>query len=558
MPDGELPQEGLNSCIICKNQPYSFQMAFKITDGSARNIPFFIRVKTDLDVSNYYTACVPIIHTDYANLKPVPPIGMYPDILVPKTINPVVKEMNSWTTTSYFEMGERARLSAFNDSWQCVWFCINEQSKLIKSGVHTIKIELYSTKNDLVGECELSVDVLDERLPTQKLRYTNWFHHDCLVDFYKVELFSDKYFAIMKNYLKKAVQNGMNMVLLPAFTPALDTPVKRERMTVQLVGVKVTDNGYEFDFSLMKKYIDICRSVGIKYFEHSHFFTQWGARFAPKVIAEVDGKQKRIFGWDTKATSKKYVTFLRQYIPKLKEFLKEEKLEGKMLFHISDEPDENCINDYAAARNTIEDLLDGYTIGDAMSDVRFFENGSCSTPIAGTPFIHNFIGKCKDLWAYYLGWWTKDGTSNRLTFMPRERNRMLGVQLYYYNIKGFLQWGFNYYYGPMSQYLIDPTIMPCGAFEAAGTSYMVYPANNGDAYQSVHLKIFSEGLLDMRALSLLEKKCGRKICDEIIIKHLGEPRFNSSPDNPQTYIEFINDVYSSIKKYSRKENEVIK
>ena len=82
MPDSELEVQQLKNCIICKNQPFSFQMAYKITDGSARDIPFFIKVKSELEISNYYTACVPIIHTDYANLKPVPPIGMYPDILI--------------------------------------------------------------------------------------------------------------------------------------------------------------------------------------------------------------------------------------------------------------------------------------------------------------------------------------------------------------------------------------------------------------------------------------------------------------------------------------------
>lgn len=550
MPENELAAPEQSSCIICKNQPYSFQLAYRITDGSARDIPFFIRVESELEISNYYTACVPVIHTDYANLKPVPPIGMYPDILVPKKTNPKIEEISAWSTTRYFEVGEKIWLTAYNDSWQGLWFCINEQSKTLRSGAYKIRIELYSyVSNELVGSSELEVEVINERLPVQKLKYTNWFHHDCLVDFYKTELFSEEYFEIMKNFLKKAVQNGMNMVLLPAFTPALDTPVNKERMTVQLVKVKYKNGKYEFDFSLMKKYIDICRSVGIKYFEHSHFFTQWGARFAPKVVAEVDGKQKRIFGWESKAVGGKYTRFLRQYITELLKFLRSEKIENKVLFHISDEPDESCIEEYVAAKNSIADLLEGYTIGDAMSHYVFYENGSCKTPIVGTPAIHDFIGKCDDLWAYYIGWWTKDGTSNRLTSIPRERNRMLGIQLYYYNIKGFLQWAFNYYYGPMSQYFIDPRFMPCGAGAGVGSTYMVYPENNGDAYQSVRLKIFAEGLIDMRALSLLEGLAGRTKCEEIIHKYFGEPRFNVCPKDAQIYIDFIDELYKNIKEY---------
>ena len=52
--------------------------------------------------------------------------------------------------------------------------------------------------------------------------------------------------------MKTAVKNGMNMVLMPAFTPPLDTPVGKERKTVQLVGVDFDGKNYKFDFSLLE------------------------------------------------------------------------------------------------------------------------------------------------------------------------------------------------------------------------------------------------------------------------------------------------------------------
>ena len=74
-----------------------------------------------------------------------------------------------------------------------------------------------------------------------------------------------------------------------------------------------------------------------------------------------------------------------------------------------------------------------------------------------------------------------------------------------------------------------------------------------DAYQSGSLKTFSEGLIDMRALVLLEKLAGRDICNKIMHKHFGKPRLNCSPDNPQDYADFINELYQCIKNYSRKQ-----
>ena len=44
----------------------------------------------------------------------------------------------------------------------------------------------------------------------------------------------------------------------------------------------------------------------------SHLFSQWGARYAPKVVAsvaEAGGEMQKIFGWHTPATGE-YTQFL--------------------------------------------------------------------------------------------------------------------------------------------------------------------------------------------------------------------------------------------------------
>ena len=127
-----------------------------------------------------------------------------------------------------------------------------------------------------------------------------------LADIYGIEVFSDEYFEVMRSFITEAAKTGMNMILLPAFTPALDTPIGGERKTVQLVGIKVTDNGYEFDFSRLRRWIDMCRRCGIEYYEISHLFTQWGACHAPKIVADVGGEIRRIFGWDTDSCGEEY------------------------------------------------------------------------------------------------------------------------------------------------------------------------------------------------------------------------------------------------------------
>ena len=114
------------------------------------------------------------------------------------------------------------------------------------------------------------------------------------------------------------------MIFTPLFTPALDTLIGGERTTVQLVKVYKRSDGYSFDYSLFHRWIELCKEVGFEYFEMSHLFAQWGAKFPPKVVAEVDGSTEKIFGWNTPVSDGGYEEFLKAFLPTLMEELKKE------------------------------------------------------------------------------------------------------------------------------------------------------------------------------------------------------------------------------------------
>jgi hypothetical protein len=98
--------------------------------------------------------------------------------------------------------------------------------------------------------------------------------------------------------------------------------------------------------------------------------------------------------------------------------------------------------------------------------------------------------------------------------MPGWRTRYIGIQMYYHNIKGFLQWGFNFYYNRGSYDFVNPYMDSTGEFfYPSGDGYSVYPAENGEAYDSIRILQFREGLEDMRLLRMVEKKCGREAVD---------------------------------------------
>ena len=420
--------------------------------------------------------------------------GLYPDVLTPmhyggKTIAKIAFPTSIWVDVT-----------------------IPEDAKEI--GESEIKVEMIDEGGAVKSENTLTVDLIDAVLPEQKLLLTQWFHCDSLAHYYNVDVWSEKHWEIVENFARVAHKNGINLLLTPTFTPPLDTQIGGERLTNQLVEVTVTDGKYSFGFDLVDRWVDMCDRIGIKYLEIAHMFTQWGAKHAPKIMATVDGEYKKIFGWETDATSKEYVGFLREFIPAFLEHMKKNGNDKRCFFHISDEPQMEHIDFYRAAKNSIEDLLEGYVIMDALSDYDFWQLGIVNLAIPCNDHIKPFIeNNVPGLWTYYCCGQRVD-VSNRLISMPSWRNRSIGMQMYKYDIVGFLHWGYNFYNNQFSVDQIEPyTDLSGEHWVPAGDPFSVYPSQSGEALESIRIVVFHDALQDMRAMQLCESLYSK---DEVV------------------------------------------
>ena len=431
--------------------------------------------------------------SDYLSTKP----GLYPDLLIPYTL------------------GGRMSVS---HNLQSLFVEIDPRSQ-VAAGVYPVQIEFRDDTGEIAAQAGFEIEIIDALLPPQTLINTQWFHCDCLQSYYGTEAFDERHWTIIENFLRTAVKNGMNTVLTPIFTPPLDTDIGRERPTTQLVDITVTDSGYSFGFDKLDRWIDMCERVGIGYFEIAHFFTQWGAFHAPKIVAKVGGETKKIFGWETDSCSGEYAGFLQALIPALLRHLKARGVDKRCFFHVSDEPKAEQLEQYAAARAIVAPLLEGYTIMDALSNFEFYDKGVVEHPIPSNNHIEPFLeAKVPDLWTYYCCGQTKE-VSNRFIAMPSARTRVMGMQMYKYDIAGFLHWGYNFYYNQRSHDLINPYLCTDGEyFGPAGDAFSVYPAPDGTAYESLRLPAFSDGLQDMRAM----QKCAQLYSKEFVIKLMEE------------------------------------
>lgn len=486
--DGRCDLTEHNCDSVLKGERYSYQIAYKSSEK------FFAEIVIDSPLSQFITVRsvgnvpseLPVYESDCEFCERNEP-GLFPDVLFPIENNRVlIKRQN----------------------YYALWITV-DLPKDTDAGDYEIKIKL-KKDGETISENIFGLHVINAVLPEQKLIYTQWFHSDSIANYYKIPVFCEKFWALVESFIKAAVHTGVNMLLTPVFTPPLDTEIGGERLTVQLVDVKLENGRYSFGFDRFIRWVRLAQKCGIKYFEISHLFSQWGAKYTPKIMAEVNGSQKRIFGWETSADSIEYAEFLSAFIPQLIKVIRSLGIEKSTFFHISDEPNEDQIESYSMAKSTVAPLLEDFPIIDALSDYSFYESGIINNPIPCTNDIESFIEKgFPHPWTYYCcGQGGK--LSNRFFGMPLSTTRIIGFQLFKYGIEGFLQWGFNFYNSQYSLRSIDPfAVTDADSAFPSGDSFTVYPGKSG-AIESVRSEVFYQALQDMRALTLLCDRIGKK------------------------------------------------
>lgn len=480
---------------MLKNEIFSFQLAGWFSSQEDQKTTCTVHIESPLrdHISIYQVDYVPVMvpsieiddDEDYLTKYP----GLFPDPL---------------------HRIKDGKLELVNRQTRAFWFVVEPKGAV--SGCYPIRLHIYDNTGAPVEELCCEVDILDVELPDAGICNTGWFHGDCLATLHHVDMMSEEYFSIVEKYLEVYVKFGHNMILTPVFTPPLDTDVGAERPTNQLVGVKLVNGTYQFEYSLLKKWMDLCLRSGIRWFEISHLFTQWGAGHAPKIMVEENGILTRRFGWETEALGAEYREFLHAFLPSLIGFLEREQVLDRCYFHISDEPQPKHEAQYAGAREIMLQYISPDRLIDALHEYDLYEKGVITKPIVSNDHIHVFMEKgVKHLWTYYCMAQRKK-VANRFIAMPAYRNRILGTQLYKNEIEGFLQWGFNFWFTERSRKVLDPYRDTCaGGGFPSGDPFVVYPLSaDGEVVCSTRLYVFHEGLQDLRALKLLESLTDRQ------------------------------------------------
>jgi hypothetical protein len=515
-----------------RGERFSCQLLY-VDEGPDYTFPFrpFVTVTLGGSLSKYATLRdvrnVPVDRPinpekyDSQYLRTVP--GIYPDLLTP------------------LRYGGKAVIG--RDKLRSIWIEI-EPDKSLDGDMDltvTLSYENVSVTNTL------SVYIIPADIPKESINYTQWFYCDCLADYYNIPAWSERHWEIIENFARLYVKRGRNMIYTPLLTPALNVLPPFERTPSQLVDVTLSDGEYTFGFDKVDRWIDMCDRLGIEYFEISHFFDQHRAAHSAKVYASADGKVKQIFTWDTLSDDPEYVRFLREMVSAFVEHMKARGDDKRCYYHISDEPYLDYLDHYTKIKNSIADVVDGYPIIDALSDFEFYKTGVLSHPIPTTTSAMTFIEEgVPNLWVYYACG-ELVGYSNSYVAMPSWRTRSIGMQLYKYNIAGFLHWGFNYYNNRASGDAINPYLDLGGEdWVPAGDTFAVYPAQDGTPLESIRSITMDEAMQDIRAMRLAESLTSHAAVVEAMDKALGREitfdRCAESADEMLRVREAVNDI----------------
>ena len=77
-----------------------------------------------------------------------------------------------------------------SNQWSSLWIDVKLTDE-IPAGDYEIEIQLVKEES-VICSAKRKITVIGVHLPKQKIMHTEWFHADCLADYYHVDVFSDE------------------------------------------------------------------------------------------------------------------------------------------------------------------------------------------------------------------------------------------------------------------------------------------------------------------------------------------------------------------------------
>ncbi len=370
-------------------------------------------------------------------------------------------------------------------------------------GRHEVRVEL-TPEQGRRATLRIPVQLHPVRIaPRRDFPVMQWFCADALLDTYRCAGFDERFWQLIEAYLRDLSAHGQDTAHVPLFTPSTDG-VKRPTQLLHVL--RRGRDGYAFDWSDVRRYVELARACGLRRFEWTHLFTQWGAQYAIRIYRGQGADERLLWPAETAGTAPVYRRFLSVFLPEFHRFLESEKLLKLSFFHLSDEPHgEEHRERYRRARAMLTELAPWMKVMDALSEIAYGREGLTDLPIVSIRTALDYQREQIPSGCYFCCN-PRGRFLNRLMDTPLPKIRMSGWLFYRWPFKGFAHWGYNYWYRSQTRELIDPyRVNDAHNWPRwpSGDPFLVYPGPDGPV-DSIRWEIFAESLQDYALLQTLD------------------------------------------------------
>lgn len=490
-----LPKKrGNTKLLAARNSRIAFQVCFRNNTSKTKIVNCALEGAGMMKSVIRSVGHVPIgDFTPITDIKELDGVGHYPG-LAPDPLFPVSKINASTFATRSF------------------WITLNIPSEM-QPGVYKLKATLTFENTyqgntfrllkggeketfDLPLEIEITKMVVK---PRENFHVTHWVRGEATWNYYKTEMFDERWWQLYKAQLIDLLDHGTDVVYVPVLfflKPIFKRPC-------QLLIVDEPSPGkYNFDWTLVERFISMCKEIGYKKFEWTTMWVYWGVKNPTRVYKKVNDKYVLLWEPNISAFSDTYLNFLKQFLPQFHKFLlKHDVLKGSY-FHLSDEPSESQIANYRRAKQILNDLAPWmHPLMDALSNIKYGREKLVDIPVPKLDEALDFLDEKIPHWVYYCQ--TPQGDYlNRFLDTPLAKIRMAGFLFYHLKAEGFLHWGYNYWNKLETEEILDPFCHADAGYYPGipfGDPFVVYPGPDGPI-SSIRWEVFAEALQDFAIL----------------------------------------------------------
>lgn len=506
------------------------------------------------------------------------PIGRAPIFRIEFILNNIQTEVRLVGTVTDDDGAEKADI-LLNDSYvfaerkkgQQIWLeCrtdINTEAKDVLGCIRIYSHEMFE-KEQLCMEKQVKLHIYNYVMKDPvdyRLHLDLWQHNSNIARKHEVKLWSDEHFGIIEEYIKTLAELGQKSVTaIVSEIPwsgqrAYNIPLyKSDFYEYSMVKVSKDGGNYIYDFSILKKYIDLCFKYGIdreiEVFGLTGIWTDSENGYVLGIKEYPDDIRIRYYDAETE----EYCYFtesgqIEDYVLHLRAFFDENGYTD-ILRVIADEPEDTARYEETIAE--MKRLAPDFKFKAAINHFEFAEKfGDIITDI-----VPAFYYACEN-YKMLTEWKKRSGgkLSSYICCQPEIPNtfvsssaveiRVVGIMSRYLNFDGILRWSYTAWpQKPREKLSFKYPLWK------AGDGNFVYPGNNAKPLKSLRWKHLKRAVEDYELLEEYSEKFGekkmRELCKSVIKTDKAEDFniYSSKKDAKELFSTDYND-YTNMRSY---------